>query len=239
MKKPELIIFDYGNTLVTEQDFDPVRGNKALYDSIINKNDVPFDEILAYRSDYLDPAVRKLRAQNIEMRGTVYSRALFAHFGMALPQSDSEIERIFWFNASQGQAVDGAGELLEYLRSVSIRTGVISNMMWSGKALGSRLKRIFPGHEFEFIMTSADHTFRKPDQYMFEAALIQTGIEKEKIWFCGDNPDADIKGAANAGMRPVYFKNDFDSRGYNDKKTSDCEYIEITDLCQIRELISR
>ncbi len=234
--KPELILFDYGNTLVTEPGWDPEKGNLALLKKIGKecKYSALKDRMEREREELM-LTVKNLRSRNLEMRGSDFSRTLFLKIGIDIPLSDSETEETFWRAASEGEAVDGAEEMLEQLRKNGIKTGIVSNMMWSGKMLKKRLKRLFPLHEFDLIVTSADYNCRKPEQYIFNKAAELSGVEKSKTVFCGDNPEADIEGAAKAGFLPVYFKNEFDSRGYGSNKNPECEYKEIHEL---KELIS-
>ena len=237
MQRPELIIFDYGNTLVCEPDWNPKKGNAALLEITENPKDIQLSDIVDYGSKYLIPKIKALRDQNTEVSGSAYSRVLFAHFGLTLPVSDLDIEKTFWYAASKGAAMPYAHELLEFLKEEKIKTGIISNMMWSGEALKTRLDRILPENEFDFVFTSSDFIFRKPEPAMFEAAIALSGTDKEHIWFCGDNPKADIEGASRAGMYPVYYKNKADSRGYSCNDEPNCAYCEISNLSELIDLI--
>lgn len=235
--KTELVLFDYGNTLVTEQDWNAENGNKALLNSAGYDDPELLGRIIEFGNTIFLPRIRELREKNIEISGASYSRSLFGNFGIKLDMSDDEIERIFWHAASKGEAVKGADELLTFLDKKQIRTGIISNMMWSGKVLRKRLERIFPFHSFDFILTSADYLYRKPDPCMFNIAALLSETEKRRMIYCGDNPSADIEGAAKAGIFPIYFRNNYDSRGYGSDKTPECEYTEINTLSQLKDLI--
>ena len=235
--KPELVLFDYGNTLVTEQDWNAENGNKALLKSTGFEDPELLSRIIEYGKTNLLPKIKDMRENNIEVSGAAYSRALFGNFGINLDMADEEIERIFWYAASKGEAVDGAEDLLELLDKNGIQTGIISNMMWSGKVLRKRLERIFHLHRFDFVLTSADYIYRKPDPCMFNIAALLSKTDKSRILYCGDNPEADIEGAAKAGIFPIFFRNYSDSRGYGSDKTPECEYTEINKLNQIKDLI--
>lgn len=235
--KTELVLFDYGNTLVTEQDWNAENGNKALLKTAGFEDSELLGRIIEFGKTNLLPKIKDMRENNIEVSGAAYSRALFGNFGIDLDMADEEIERIFWYSASKGEAVDGAEDLLAFLDKNEIRTGIISNMMWSGKILRKRLERIFHLHRFDFVLTSADYIYRKPDPCMFNIAALLSKADKSRIIYCGDNPEADIAGAAKAGIFPIFFRNYFDSRGYGSDKTPKCEYTEINKLNQIKDLI--
>ena len=46
MKRPEMILFDYGHTLLYEPDWDPERGDRALFSHAVkNPNNCGVDDI--------------------------------------------------------------------------------------------------------------------------------------------------------------------------------------------------
>ena len=47
---------------------------------------------------------------------------------------------------------------------------------------------------------------RKPDPQLFEIALLKAGLSPERVWFCGDSFSADVVGARNAGIFPVWYE---------------------------------
>ena len=97
-------------------------------------------------------------------------------------------------------------EMLAELRTRGIRTGVISNLGWSGEALADRLHRLLPEHAFEFVISSSDYGVRKPNPLIYRAALAKAGLSPEEVWFCGDQIDADVFGAQSVGIFPVWYE---------------------------------
>lgn len=84
-------------------------------------------------------------------------------------------------------------------------------------------------NRFEFVMTSSEYILRKPGRLMFDIALRKAGLGPEDVWYCGDDPQADVAGAARAGIFPVWYENGTD-REYRDrsKETAPpCEYLHI------------
>ena len=102
----------------------------------------------------------------------------------------------------------GNQAMLHALKRLKIRTGVISNITISGACLKKRLDRLLPGNEFEFVISSCDYLFRKPHPRIFQLACKKSELNASEIWFCGDNPVCDIKGAKSVGMHPVLFSTD-------------------------------
>ena len=116
-----------------------------------------------------------------------------------------EAEWIIWNGISRGVPTPGAAEMLSCLQETGIRTGVISNLCWSGSALTRRLREAFPKHSFDFILTSSEYIFRKPDKHIFDMAIHKSGLAPNDIWYCGNDIAVDVLGAYSAGLFPVFY----------------------------------
>lgn len=82
--------------------------------------------------------------------------------------------------------------------------------------------------------------FRKPSKVLFDIALNKAGLSPEKVWFCGDNPIADVEGAANAGIFPVWYDNDTDvSRNKERFKTPQCEHLHIKNWNEMIKILDK
>ena len=69
---------------------------------------------------------------------------------------------------------------------------------------------IFFCENFEFIISSADVIFRKPEPAIFELAIAKSGLRPDEIWFCGDDSIWDIESSYQVGMTPVWFRGALD-----------------------------
>jgi putative hydrolase of the HAD superfamily len=58
---------------------------------------------------------------------------------------------------------------------------------------------------FDFAFLAEDIGASKPHPDMFHAALQQSGVAAEQIIHVGDNPEHDIRGARDVGMRTVWM----------------------------------
>jgi HAD superfamily hydrolase (TIGR01509 family) len=58
---------------------------------------------------------------------------------------------------------------------------------------------------FDFAFLAEDIGASKPHPDMFHAALEQSGVEAKQIIHVGDNPEHDIRGARDVGMRTVWM----------------------------------
>ena len=239
MKKPEMIIFDYGHTLLYEPNHSTSAGNAAIYPYITkNPNNIPLDEF--------DRTCTEVFAQIRESRGRleVHEFAVLKTFyelmGIELSVSLQEAERIIWEAISIGAAMPQVKEMLAFLREQGIRTGVISNICFSGNAMKQRLERILPEHKFEFVLTSSEYAFRKPHPAMFRIALQKAGLSADKVWYCGDDFEADVIGAHGVGMFPVLYECR-DVELYmpvvNEKRSCDFEYLHIHEWKEMMDVL--
>ncbi len=229
MNKPEMIIFDYGQTLAYEPGFDLSRGYNELHKHItVNPDNITAAELKKF-GDRIFQMQRDVLHTGYEPHSHQGYRAAFEYYGIEFDIDISEIERIIWDNTAIGKIMPYADKLLKYLESNDIRYGVISNIGWSGKALSDRLNRLFPDNRFEFIMASSEYGIRKPDKLLFDIALRKSGLSADKCWYCGDSIENDVRGAISAGMFPVLYE--CPVKGGlpkdNSKLYNSCEYLHI------------
>ena len=206
MKYPKMILFDYGNTLLYEPDFDTLRGQKALLPYIkSNPHSRTPEEIVAF-SDRLFAEMRKARAIGFEIHERQFQQLLYEYLKLEFTIPFTEVERIFWENTSPGKVMPGADKMLDFINRKRIRSGVISNISFSGQALAQRINRLLPHNQFEFVITSSEYGVCKPNRLLFELALQKSGLAVCDVWFCGDSLEADVTGAAQLGIFPVWYE---------------------------------
>ncbi len=205
MQKPEMILFDYGDTLLFEPEFDALSGMHALFPYMTQNPEPCFPEILAADSFSLFEEYADVRKMGFELHEWNLNRLLFGMHGIEFSVDEAQVEQIYWENACPGAVVPHAGKLLRFLSEQNIRTGVVSNIGWSSEALMHRFNRLLPENKFEFVLTSSEYMVRKPDKRLFLAAVHKSGLSPEQIWFCGDDYRCDVIGSAAAGMQPVWY----------------------------------
>lgn len=102
----------------------------------------------------------------------------------------------------------GAVDALRELHARGLRLGIVSN---TGRTPGIVLRRILARHDmlryFDAVAISySDEVgFRKPDPRIFARSLQALGVEPGRALHVGDNPDADVVGARNVGMRTAHY----------------------------------
>lgn len=140
----------------------------------------------------------------------------FDYYQLKFERSFDELEYVFWNGATSATKKDMAREMLELIQSRGIRNGLISNISFSSYALAKRLENEFPDIGFDFIISSSDVGFRKPQARIFDLAYRHWNMEKEEILFIGDRLDADVNGALDYGFKAGFYKS-------NNKIDGDCK----------------
>ena len=135
----------------------------------------------------------------------MFTPYLYESQGIELPLSNPEIDRVFWNAAAPGVPTEGIKDFLGYLKEKGIRTGVISNICYDPSVVAERINRLLPENTFEFIITSSNFMFRKPNKRIFDLALEKAQLQPDKVWYIGDQYECDVKGSLNAGMLPVWY----------------------------------
>lgn len=97
---------------------------------------------------------------------------------------------------------DGSQDLLDYLKP-KYRLHIITNGFASVQQ--RKLENSNIGHYFEHVINSETVGVKKPNPYIFETAISLAGTQKEKALMIGDNIEADIEGALNAGIDALFF----------------------------------
>lgn len=210
VKKPKMILFDYGQTLVNEKKFDGIAGCRAVLQyATKNKYNRTAEEVQAaadainFELGRFDPKRRHLF--QIEVPNHMFTAFLYQSMGIELSLTSKEIDRTFWDAASPGVPTDGIENFLDFLKEQNIRTGVISNITYCGEIVEERINNLLPYHNFECILATSEYLFRKPNKRIFELALEKAGLHPEDVWYIGDSYQCDVVGARNAGLFPVWY----------------------------------
>ena len=184
MKTPKMILFDYGQTLVAEQKFDGVKGTAAVLQyAVKNKYHLSAEQVQAKANEInqefgrFDPAKRHLF--QIEIPNAMFTSYLYESLGIEIALSSPEIDTVFWNASAPGVPTAGIEDFLTYLKGKGIRTGVISNISYDPAVVAGRINRLLPKNSFEFILTSSNYLFRKPNKRIFELALEKAGLPPE------------------------------------------------------------
>jgi putative hydrolase of the HAD superfamily len=205
MDKPRGIIFDLGNTVLTEKEFDSLSGNKKMLESATNPRNLTPAEVQVFANEIYSGLHDVREKQYVEFSEQNFQRLLYETLGMTLNIDPAEAERQFWYASSSFTPAEGIVEVLDFLRKNNIKTGILSNSMFSGNIPGEELARHNLIQYFSFVVASSDYGFRKPSPRIFNVVINKIGLRPADIWFTGDKLEYDIKGAVDSGLFPVWY----------------------------------
>ena len=137
--------------------------------------------------------------------GTVDKRYVLERFEEKYaPGMDIEKWRDYWYAHFHEFQIPAphAREILEELQK-KYRLGVVTN--GNGVSQLAKLKVLDMEKYFPVRIASGDLGISKPDPRIFQIAAEQLGLPCSEIAFIGDNFQADIYGAVQAGMMPVWL----------------------------------
>ena len=141
--------------------------------------------------DYL--IVERFRRPLSEGKGIEVTEAL------CLEMSD----RFLDFCASKTGVIDGAHELMDYLKQQGYRMHMTSNGFHEVQY--KKLAACGMRDYFDTIILSENAGVNKPSPAFFDYALRQSGASRETTLMIGDNLQTDILGALNAGIDALLF----------------------------------
>ena len=112
-------------------------------------------------------------------------------------------DRFLDFYSCKSGVIEGAHELMSYLKQKGYRMHMCSNGFHEVqyKKLASCGLREF----FDTIILSEDAGVNKPSPLYFDYALKVSGAKRQNTLMIGDNLNTDIKGALSAGIDALLF----------------------------------
>ena len=205
LKLPAGILFDLGDTVLELSEFDTKRGNAHLLGLAHNPRNVTAEEVDA-EARVLDDALMPLRdASMLEVSDDCFQKLLFERLDISFRSPDTDIALEFWDAAARMAPEPGVREALDYLSSLGIKMGVVSNTSFSARILERELEKHRLLGFFDFVVASADYGVRKPHPLIFSVAVRKMRLDLREIWFVGNSPNQDVAGAGKAGLFSVWY----------------------------------
>lgn len=180
------VIFDFDYTLTV-----PDRPRQDVLDEATAAVGAPDMS----REEYLDAHSRHLDS---ETRVPIFAELLPEDSGVS-PEAlaDAYREKV----ADSLVAVEGVPGLLADLRE-EYALGLLTN--GPSDAQQSKLDRFDWVDIFDAVVITGNLDAGKPDERAFRAVLDDLGVEPHEAVYVGDDPEADVEGAKNAGLYAVH-----------------------------------
>jgi putative hydrolase of the HAD superfamily len=232
MNKPLGVLFDLGDTVAEYYYNNPIEGTKKILEVSDNPHKITAEEIQELVVKFSKGTIERRDETNLEICFKSFQRLLYEYFDIWFKVDIDEIEKIFCKYAYKSRPSEGIQELFKTLDAFNIKYGALSNSSFTRDTLKYELEGINLNPNFQFIISSSDYCFRKPNKIIFELAQRKLSFKAEDIWFIGDSYKYDIEGSKNAGMFPIWYNR----KNMSVDRKVDC--IEVKSIREITELIN-
>lgn len=149
----------------------------------------------------MKPAVERGRMAD-SRKWEIYIANVFRKIGVKNSALEHKL-RMRLRDGTSFKAFRDAHEVVDFLNSRGIKTGIISN---ASATLDGILKRVKLHGKFRHIVISEKAGVEKPNKQIFLKALRLAKSRAQETVYIGDNYVADIYGAKRAGLVPVWIQ---------------------------------
>ena len=221
LKKPQVIFFDWDNTLALNRDVVVGAMNKVL---------------AKYGKDDWEKTKKEKRDNNKSLKENFVN-----FFGVEL-EKQAYNDYLNFYNEFSNllKAPDNAKEMLKLLINKGIKVIIVSNKERS--LLLNEISVLYSDINFYKIMANGDSEKNKPDASPIFKALENTNIEinPKNVWIIGDS-NQDIDCGYNAGIQPIlYGKGKLAEADYfEEKKKTTPSMQQIMDFEEIVEFFNK
>ena len=137
------------------------------------------------------------------------TRRITTDAGLAL--DDRQVAMLWEAEGSTGpflgrRIFDDTRETLQWLLDGGFRVGAITNRSHGGQPFLDELRYHDLLRYFEVVVSSDQVGWRKPHAAIFEHALDAMGVRPHESALVGDRPEADLRGARDAGMTAIWMR---------------------------------
>lgn len=242
MNKPKMIIFDLGHTLIVDIHKNIEKGIAELNKYQVKNPNNYTDKDIIKQLERIEIKSQKIRSEfDYDISFRLCHKSVFEYLGIEYSLSLKEQEEIIFKSIMNFNKAQNADELLNYLKDNNIRIAILTNNMWSREIIEKSLLEVFPSINFEFIISSCDYLYRKPNEKVFQLAVNMANLAPEDIWFCGDSKYYDVIGSHKLNMFPILYQGDTNwlnsVHNKNNQITINFEYKTINDYLELIEII--
>lgn len=232
MNKPLAILFDVGDTLIEYHENNPLKGTQELLKKANNPDSITPEQIQEYVVGMGETFNKARELGGIEFSMRSFQRFLYEIHNISFDLTQLEIENIFNKSAFIGEKMPGIHEFLDFLQEQRIRKAILSNSSFSEEAIREELRSYGINDKiFEFVISTSEYGFRKPDKRIFELALKKLNLQHDDVWYIGNSFKYDVVGARNAGIFPIWFNKQ------NNSNEQSCHILEVKAFKEVKDYL--
>ena len=165
-----------------------------------------FDELKRLSMKFKEDYLKKRKVENTESSFFNQIKLFENTLDIKIPDNFQYVELEFIKIFRKEKLIEGVKELFNYLYSTNHKIYILTNSIFSGDSLKSYLGTFKIDQYIEKVYSSADIGFRKPSKKAFTYVLEDIGVENlDDIYFIGDSPEKDFKGAQESGITPILY----------------------------------
>ncbi|RXM48128.1 YjjG family noncanonical pyrimidine nucleotidase [Flavobacterium sp. YO12] len=197
------IFFDLDHTL---WDFD--KNSEMAFDRIFSKkySEVRVEDFIEKYAPINQACWKLYQEDKITHQELRYNRLKLSFEALDYTISDDNINQIandyIAFLPDNNHLFDGTIEVLEYLKP-KYKLHIITNGF--ANVQDRKINNAALGGYFTTITNSESAGVKKPNSIIFDYAVNLAQTSKEKSIMIGDDFDADVNGALNAGLDAIFF----------------------------------
>ncbi len=148
-------------------------------------------------------ALQRADGDGYRVRETVCEELLRALPWRRAPELSRLVQHWYaWFPLSAAPR-EGLIEVLQALAARGIKLGVVTN--GGVRIQQAKLSALGVERYLSTAVISEAAGVAKPDPAIFRLALAQLGCAPQDVWFVGDHPVNDVRGASAAGLRGIWL----------------------------------
>jgi putative hydrolase of the HAD superfamily len=207
MQHIQAIGFDLFDTLVTVEQSSRHQAPERLLKSLQAEGvPVTADTFMPVYREVAQEYMRAARADGKETYNRVWISTALERLGYAIAPDDVRITRMVeaYFSAFLDHA-EVLPDTLAMLAALQgrYRLGLLSNLTHA-PAARQIMDHLGLTAFFEVVLISGDLGYRKPHPQVFQHLAEQFAVPRGTIAFVGDDVEADIHGAQQAGFQPIW-----------------------------------
>lgn len=207
----QAILFDLGDTLMySPNPWPPVfenAGREMALSLSASGLDIDCDEFPGRFRRRLDEYYAARERNLLETSTHIVLRDMLAEQGHAnLPEAmlRTALDHFYAVTQQNWFLEEDAVAALEALQVAGFRLGLVSNA-GDNRDVFQLVDKFNIEQYFDFVLTSAACSFRKPHPRIFEMAMAHWGFMPDQAAMVGDRLDADIGGAKPLGMFSIWI----------------------------------